>query len=39
MNRETLYYEAPELEIVECAVEQGFANSLEDPFENDEMDW
>ena len=30
---------APEVEILEFAVENGFINSLQDPFENDEMDW
>lgn len=32
-------YQAPEVEILEIVAEMGFANSLEDPFENDEMDW
>jgi hypothetical protein len=32
-------YQSPELEFVEVTVEMGFANSMEDPKENDEMDW
>ncbi len=32
-------YQSPELELVEVAVEMGFANSMEDPKENEEMDW
>ena len=32
-------YESPELELIEVNVEQGFTNSMEDPKENDEMDW
>lgn len=32
-------YESPELYLIEFEVERGFANSLEDPTENEEMDW
>lgn len=32
-------YTAPEVEVIEVAVEFGFSNSLEDPNENEEMDW
>lgn len=32
-------YETPELYIIEFEIEGGFANSLEDPTENEEMDW
>ena len=32
-------YVAPEINIVDVAVEYGFANSIEDPEENPEMDW
>lgn len=32
-------YEAPTLMVLEVDVERGFANSLEDPFENPEYDW
>lgn len=38
-NFEHLYYLAPEVEIIEVAVEYGFANSIEDPEENPELDW
>lgn len=34
-----LNYIAPDLYLVYASVEQGYANSLEDPTENDEMDW
>lgn len=34
-----LTYESPEIELLEVEVERGFQNSMEDPFENDEMDW
>ena len=34
-----LTYESPEIELFEVEVERGFQNSMEDPFENDEMDW
>lgn len=33
------HYTAPEVEILEIAVEQGFSNSIEDPVEGDDMDW
>ncbi len=39
MNTERKEYLAPELEVMEVVVEQGFINSMEDPSENDEMDW
>ena len=32
-------YVAPELEVVDVIAEQGFLNSIEDPTENEEMDW
>lgn len=32
-------YIAPDLEVIEVAIELGFANSLEDPSENEEMEW
>ena len=32
-------YVAPELEVVDVIAEQGFLNSIEDPSENEEMDW
>lgn len=35
----SLTYESPEIELFEVEVESGFQNSMEDPFENDEMDW
>ena len=35
----TLTYQSPEIELLEVEVESGFQNSMEDPFENDEMDW
>lgn len=38
MNR-CYEYESPELYLIEFEVEKGFANSLEDPFEDNEMDW
>ena len=34
-----LPYLAPDVEVLEVAVESGFANSIEDPYENPEMDW
>lgn len=36
---EDKHYTAPELELLYVAIETGFANSLEDPNENEEMDW
>lgn len=38
MNYE-IDYTAPELYMVTVNVERGFANSLEDPFENEEIIW
>lgn len=38
-TNKTDVYLAPEAEIVEVAVEFGFANSIEDPFESPEQDW
>ena len=32
-------YTSPEIELVEVTVEGGFENSLEDPWENDEIIW
>ena len=32
-------YLSPEVIDVEVYVEQGFANSLENPYENPEIDW
>ena len=32
-------YLAPDVEVLEVAVESGFANSIEDPYENPEQDW
>lgn len=32
-------YQAPEIELVVVKVEKGFANSLEAPRENGEIDW
>ena len=34
-----LSYLAPDVEVLEVAVESGFANSIEDPYENPEQDW
>ena len=34
-----LTYQSPEIELFEVEVESGFANSMEDPRENEEMDW
>jgi hypothetical protein len=32
-------YTAPTMEFIEVTVEFGFSNSLEDPSENEEIDW
>ena len=32
-------YLAPEVEIIEVAVEFGFSSSIEDPIEEPEQDW
>lgn len=32
-------YISPDIEVVMISVELGFANSLEDPTENDEIEW
>lgn len=32
-------YFAPELEVLEAVVEQGFTNSIEDPVEKPEQSW
>lgn len=32
-------YVSPDIEVVMISVELGFANSLEDPTENDEIEW
>ena len=34
-----LIYQSPEIEILDVEIEKGFANSLEDPRENGEIDW
>ena len=34
-----LTYESPEIELFEVEVERGFQNPMEDPFENDEIEW
>jgi hypothetical protein len=39
MMNKSLIYLAPEAEVLEVAVERGFANSIEDPVENEEQDW
>ena len=39
MMNKSLIYLAPEAEVLVVAVEQGFANSIEDPVENEEQDW
>ena len=32
-------YSAPDMDILLVICEQGFANSIEDPFINDEREW
>lgn len=32
-------YTSPELEMIMVACEHGYKNSIEDPKENEEMDW
>lgn len=32
-------YETPEMRVIEITLELGFANSIEDPSENEEIDW
>ena len=32
-------YQSPKLELVEVVVESGYSNSMENPSENEEMDW
>lgn len=40
MQRNDLpYYVAPDVEIISVAIERGFANSFEDPFEKPEFEW
>ena len=40
MTQTKQHYLAPEFEVLDIEVEQGFATSnLEDPEENPEMDW
>ena len=34
-----LPYLTPDVEVITVAVESGFANSIEDPYENPEQDW
>jgi hypothetical protein len=38
-HKALLTYESPEIELFEVEVERGFQNSMEDPFENDEIEW
>ena len=38
-NAHHSYYLAPEVEVVTIDVEAGFANSMEDPYENPEQPW
>ncbi len=33
------FYIAPDIDLLIVSVEQGFANSIEDPVEDEEMDW
>lgn len=39
MSTKSLEYLAPHMQIVMCKVEMGFANTLEDPTVNPEIDW
>lgn len=39
LNTEQHPYLAPEVEVIETAVEQGFMNSNEDPIQDPEQDW
>jgi hypothetical protein len=39
MISEKEFYIAPDIDLLIVSVEQGFANSIEDPVEDDEMDW
>ena len=32
-------YQSPEIEIIEVELEMGFSNSMEDPRENEEIEW
>ena len=38
-SNENVEYTAPTMEVIEVTVEFGFSNSLEDPSENEEIDW
>lgn len=38
-QKDLLTYESPDIELFEVEVERGFQNSMEDPFENDEIEW
>lgn len=38
-SSETKKYITPQLLMVECHVDRGFANTLEDPSVNPEIDW
>ena len=39
MSHQNESYIAPDLDLLIISVEQGFANSMEDPYEDEEMDW
>lgn len=38
INQKELYI-APDIDLLIISVEQGFANSIEDPVVDEEMDW
>ena len=39
MNKEQQEYRKPYLECIDTPIEQGFSASLENPKENEELDW
>lgn len=39
MSHKKESYIAPDIDLLIISVEQGFANSMEDPYEDEEMDW
>lgn len=39
MSHKKESYIAPDIDLLVVSVEQGFANSMEDPYEDEEMDW
>lgn len=39
MSHQKESYIAPDIDLLVVSVEQGFANSMEDPYEDEEMDW